>query len=103
MENLHIINLSTYNRPKIKEDKRKDWVTYGEDNNYYQYLIDLYINSTTNNAIINGVSNMIYGKGIDALDSNTKTDEYAFMRSIFHDSCLKKIALDLKMLGEASF
>jgi hypothetical protein len=103
MENLHIINLSTYNRPKIKEDKRKDWVTYGEDNNYYQYLIDLYINSTTNNAIINGVSNMIYGKGIDALDSSTKTEEYAALKSIFHDSCLKKIALDLKMLGEASF
>ena len=103
MENLHIVNLSQYNKPQIKEDKRRDWVAYGDDNNYYQYLIDLYINSTTNNAVINGISNMIYGKGLDALDSSTKTDEYAALRSIVHNDCLKKIALDLKLLGEASF
>ena len=100
---VHVINLSTYNRPQITEDKKKEWVNYGTDNNYYQYLIDLYTNSTTNNAIINGVSGMIYGKGLDALDSSTKTDEYAAMRSIFHNQCLKKVSLDLKLLGEASF
>lgn len=103
MDNTHIINLSSYNKPKVIEDKRRDFVAYGEDNNFYQYLIDLYINSATNNAIINGIANMIYGKGLDALDSNTKTNEYAAMRSIVHDKCLMKIALDLKMLGEASF
>ena len=55
MENLHIVNLSSYNRPKVQEDKKKKWVAYGDNNNYYQYLIDLYTDSTTNNAIINGV------------------------------------------------
>ena len=100
---LHVINLSTYNRPEISEDKRKDWVAYGSDNNYYQYLIDLFTNSTTNNAIINGVSSMIYGKGLDALDNSTKTEEYAAMRSIFSNDCLRKVSLDLKLLGEASF
>jgi hypothetical protein len=103
MDNLHIVNLSSYNRPEVKEDKKKDWVAYGTDNNYYEYLIELYTNSTTNNAIINGVSNLIYGKGLDALDSSSKTDEYAALRSIFHNICLKKVALDLKLLGEASF
>jgi len=103
MENLHIVNLSSYNRPKITEDKKRKWVNYGDDNNYYGYLIELFTSSTTNNAIINGVSNMIYGKGLDALDSSTKTEEYAALRSIFHNDCLKKVALDLKLLGEASF
>ena len=103
MDNLHIVNLSSYNRPKVQEDKKKEWVAYGSDNNYYQYLIDLYTNSTTNNAIINGVTNLIYGKGLDALDSSTKTDEYAALKSIIHNECLKKVALDLKLLGEASF
>ena len=56
MENLHIINLSSYNKPKITEDKKRDWVNYGEDNDYYSYLIKLFTNSTTNNAIINAVS-----------------------------------------------
>lgn len=103
MDNLHIVNLASYNRPKISEDKQKEWVNYGEDNDYYSYLIRLYTDSTTNNAIINGVSNMIYGKGLDALDSDTKTNEYAAMRSIISNTCLKKVVLDLKLLGEASF
>ena len=100
---LHVLNLSSYNKPEIVEDKRKDWIAYGSDNNYYNYLIDLYTNSATNNAIINGVSSMIYGKGLDALDSSTKTEEYAALRSIFSNDCLRKSALDLKLLGEASF
>ncbi len=103
MDNLHILNLASYNRPKITEDKRKNWVNYGDDNNYYQYLIDLYTNSTTNHSIINGVSNMIYGKGIDATDSNTKTEEYAALKSIFSNTDLKNVVLDLKLLGEGSF
>jgi len=102
-ENIYVVSLSSYNKPKVTEDKKKEWVAYGDDNNYYQYLIDVYTESTTNNAIINGVSGMIYGKGLDALDSSTKTDEYAALRSIFHNECLKKVALDLKLLGEASF
>lgn len=102
MDNLHIVNLASYNRPKISEDKNREWVEYGEDNDYYSYLINLYTESTTNNAIINGISNMIYGKGLDALDSNRKPNEYASMRSIFSDTCLRKISLDLKLLGEGS-
>jgi hypothetical protein len=103
MDNLHIVNLASYNRPKISEDKNRDWVEYGDDNDYYSYLIELYTNSTTNHSIINGISNMIYGKGLDALDSSKKPDEYAAMRSIFSDSCLRKVVLDLKLLGEGSF
>ena len=93
MENLHIVNLSQYNKPQIKEDKRKNWVAYGDDNNYYQYLIDLYINSTTNNAVINGIVNQIYGKGLDATDSNRKPEQYAEMKKI-----LKQFFLNLYMV-----
>ncbi len=103
MDNLHIVNLASYNRPKISEDKKRDWVNYGDDNNYYQYLIDLYTNSTTNHSIINGVVNMMYGKGLDALNNNQKPNEYASMRSIISDNCLRKVCLDLKLLGEGSF
>ena len=103
MDNLHIVNLASYNRPKISEDKNRDWVEYGDDNDYYSYLIDLYTNSTTNHSIINGISNMIYGKGLDALNSSSKPNEYAAMRSIVSDSCLRKVVLDLKLLGEGSF
>jgi len=102
MNNLHILNLAAYNRPEISENKNKDWVNYGTDNNYYQYIIDRYNGSATNNAIINGVVNMIYGKGLDATNSSKKPDEYAQMRSIFSNDCVRKTVLDLKLLGEGS-
>jgi hypothetical protein len=69
---IKIIELASYTAPKITENKRDEWVSYGDDNNYYQHLIDLYNASPTNNAAINGISQMIFGRGLDATDSNTE-------------------------------
>lgn len=102
MSNISIVNLSAYTSPVIQENKKNDFIEYGSDNNYFQYLIDRYLYSATNGAIITGVANMIYGKGLDALDSNKKPNEYAQMKSIIKDSDLKKIALERKLLGMAS-
>ena len=33
-----------------------------DNNDYYSYLINLFINSATNNAIIQGISQLIYGR-----------------------------------------
>ena len=100
--NTHILSLSTYTSPKIIESNKSDFIEYGADNNYFQFLIDRYLYSTTNNAIIAGISNMIYGKGLDALDSGKKPDAYAQMKSIIKPNCLKKVALERKLLGLAS-
>ena len=102
MDNIHIVNLSKYTSPEIVEVKNKDWVNYGSDNNYFGYLINRYMGSTTNNAIINGMSKMIYGKGLDATDSSRKPDQYAQMRSIISKDCLKSAVMDRKLLGMAS-
>ena len=97
-----IVNLSTYTSPKVTEIRNKDWVAYGDDNDYFQYLIDRYNGSATNNAIINGISEMIFGKGLDATDSNRKPDEYAQMVSLFHKDCVRKLAYDLKLMGQCA-
>jgi hypothetical protein len=102
MNNVHILSLSAYNSPTITESKNKDFVEYGEDNNYFQYLIDRFLYSNTNHAIITGVSNMIYGKGLDATDSNRKPNEYAQMVSIVKKDCLRKVSLERKLLGMAA-
>jgi hypothetical protein len=99
MSNISIVQLSAYTSPVIQENKKSDYIEYGIDNNYFQYLIDRYLYSATNNAIITGVTNMIYGKGLDALDSNRKPNEYAQMRSIIKGDMLKKVAMERKMLG----
>jgi len=102
MNNVHILSLSAYNSPTITESKNKEFVEYGVDNNYFQYLIDRFLYSNTNHAIITGVANMIYGKGIDATDSNRKPNEYAQMMSIVKKDCLRKVALERKLLGMAA-
>ena len=103
MDNLHLIQLGQYERPTITEERNKDWVSIGDNNDYYQSLIDAYMDSTTNNAVINGVVNQIYGKGLDATDSAEKPDQYAQMKSLVKPNDLRNVCQDLKLLGEAAF
>lgn len=102
MKNLNVINLSTYTSPDISIKKNKDWVTFGDNNSYFQYLIDRYAGSPTNNAIIKGFSQLIYGKGLDATDSSRKPSEYAAMINLFHKDCVRKLVNDLKLMGQCA-
>jgi hypothetical protein len=95
--------LNSYVKPQVKEVSGKQWIEYGDDNNYFQYLIDRYNGSPTNNAIINGVIDMIFGKGLAATDAAQKPDEYAMMMSLFTKNCVKKVVSDFKMMGNAAF
>jgi hypothetical protein len=99
MNNISIVNLSAYTSPLIKENTKANYIEYGTDNNYFQYLIDRYLHSATNGSIITGITNMIYGKGISALDANRKPNEYAQFVSLIKGDCLKKVALERKLLG----
>jgi glycerophosphoryl diester phosphodiesterase len=100
MNNLHVLELSAYTTPTIQESKRDNWVEFGDDNNYFQFIIDRYVGSTTNSSVINNVSRLIYGRGLSALDANKKPNEYAQMMSLFHKDCIRKIVLDRKMFGQ---
>ena len=102
MNDLRVINLSSYTTPKVVEYKNKEWIGYGDDNNYFKYLIDRYNGSPTNNAIVNAISAMIFGKGLDATDSNRKPEEYAKMISLFNNDCIRKLCYDLKLMGQCS-
>jgi uncharacterized protein YgiM (DUF1202 family) len=103
MSNLHILNLAKYEAPIIEESKKNEWVTYGENNSYYQFLIDRYKNSTTNNAIINNISRLVYGKGLSAVDASRKPNEYAQMMAMINADDMRKVVLDFEMLGQAAF
>ena len=102
MSNIRVVNLSSYTAPVVKEIQGKDWVEYGEGNSYFQYLIDRYNGSATNNAIINGIVELLYGRGIDATDSHRKPDEYAQMKALFSKNCLRRILSDYKMMGQCA-
>ena len=96
------VNLSTYTSPEVKEVNGADWIEYGADNNYFQFLIDRYNGSPTNNAAINGISQAIYGKGLNATDSNRKPNEYAQMISLFRKDVVRRACYDLKLMGQAA-
>ena len=96
------VNLSTYTSPEVKEVNGADWIEYGADNNYFQFLIDRYNGSPTNNAAINGISQAIYGKGLNATDSNKKPNEYAQMVSLFRKDVVRRVCYDLKLMGQCA-
>jgi hypothetical protein len=100
---LHFIQLEAYSQPKIVESKRDNWVEFGEDNNFFQFLIDRYNGSTTNNAVINNIVKLIYGRGLDATDSSKKPNEYAQAIMLFRKDVLKKGIADLKLLGQYAY
>jgi hypothetical protein len=100
MNNIHVVDLARYESPVVHENSRDNWVDYGEDNNYFQYLIDRYTYSPTNNAIINNIAKLIYGRGLNALDASKKPDQYAQMRVMFNKDCIRKMIMDAKMLGQ---
>ena len=102
MSNIHVLNLSAYTSPVVSETNRENWVDFltEDGDQYFQFLIDRYSNSTTNNAIINNVARLIYGKGLGALDANKKPNEYAQMMSLFHKEDVRKMVLDRKMFGQ---
>jgi hypothetical protein len=102
MNNLHVLNLSAYTSPVVSETNRENWVDFltEDGDQYFQFLIERYSNSTTNNAIINNVARLIYGKGLSALDANKKPNEYAQMMSLFHKEDVRKMVLDRKMFGQ---
>tara|TARA_Y100000015_G_C2391000_1_gene90166 strand:- start:308 stop:1528 length:1221 start_codon:yes stop_codon:yes gene_type:complete len=99
---IHVVNLDSYTRPEVVEHYNKEYVEYGDDNDYFQYLIDRYNGSPTNNAAINGISEMIYGKGLEAVDNEDKPKEYEEMKSLFAKHTMKKICYDYKMMGQAA-
>ena len=104
-DNISVIHLAEYNLPTITEVNNKDWIQFGSDNLYPQYLLELYNGSSINNAIIKGVSSMIYGEGLDATDrqeSDVKKESWLALNSLLHNSpkdTLKCLAFDLKLFG----
>jgi len=96
------VNLSTYTSPQIVETKNKEWVEFGADNNYFQFLINRANGSATSSACITGISQMIYGRGLDATDSSKRPEQYARMLSLFKKDDVRRFAYDLKLSGQCA-
>lgn len=97
--NTLFIKFENHKIPEFKEVKGKDWVYFGEDNLYPDYLIELYLRSAKHNAIINAKINYIYGGGL-TIDDNTSTvtqqavaDKFALMFKNFSRQMITDLEL----------
>tara|TARA_X000001382_G_scaffold1217_1_gene1466 strand:- start:531 stop:2276 length:1746 start_codon:yes stop_codon:yes gene_type:complete len=103
--NLKVVNLSGYQSPEVVEVHNKEWVLYlcGDDNqDYFESLIEKYLGSPTNARCINGISDMIYGRGLEATDSTEKPEMYAKMKLLFKPREMRRLVNDYKLLGQGA-
>jgi len=102
---ISVIHLAEFNLPQVTETNNKDYIQFGTDNMYPQYLLELYNGSSINNAIIKGVAAMIYGEGLDATDredSDEHKEQWLRLTSLLGHSqkdLLKCLSFDLKLFG----
>jgi len=99
---ISLVSLSSYQTPEIIESKTNEWVEFGANNDYFSFLINKANGSATAGACIIGVSQMIFGKGLDATDSSRKPEAYARMISLFRKDVVRRLSYDLKLAGQCA-
>jgi len=63
-ERFSVFNFDEVELPRVVEKSHENFVTYGEDNQFPQHLIEAWLQSSTHNAISNGIVQMIAGDNI---------------------------------------
>ena len=109
-ENILIFNFEANKPPVFKEERGKDYIVYGTEapykNLYPDYLVELYNTSGKHNAIINGKTNYISGRGwkvdetVRTLQDKVKLEN--FINNVGNDSLFeltKKIVKDNELFG----
>ena len=112
MNNLLSINLGTSTAPKIQEVRGRDYIEYSDEdglwrNQYPNFLIDLYYNSSTHAAIINSTAEMIAGEDIIVDEDDTNLEAYVKLKKFLKNAnsneslhqVIKKVAFDFKLQG----
>jgi hypothetical protein len=97
------INFAESKIPVFKENKAKNYITYGTDNKYPQMLIDLYNSSPKHGAIVSQKAQYIAGDKTEVIANNTEqltiaNDRLASINAYeSFDDVKAKIAADLEL------
>lgn len=99
------LQLTSYVAPRIQESSGENYVEWTTQNgeNYFKYIIDRYHGSPTNNAIIQTISDLIYGKGLDATNKVENTKDWAKSLLLFKANEIRKVTHDFKMFNKYAF
>ena len=97
------INFAESKIPVFKENKAKNYITYGTDNKYPQMLIDLYNSSPKHGALVSQKAQYIAGDKTEVIANNTEqltiaNDKLASINAYeSFDDVKSKIAADLEL------
>lgn len=102
-QNFSVVNLSSQEIPIVIEDTktRYQWVPVGiiSPDDYFQNITDSYTTSTTNAACIEGIADLIFGKGL-----YSKNEAFqSVLDKLLPQEEIKRGVFDLKLYGNACF
>jgi len=102
-QNFSVVSLTREEVPIVREDLRTryQWIPVGvnDQDDFFDLLTEAYNTSTTNAACIEGVADLIYGKGL-------VTGEQEFeqqLASLLPAEDLRRVSFDVKLYGNAAF
>ena len=102
-EQFSVLNLTRQDVPIVTEDTktRYQWVPVGilDQDDYFGMVTEAYNTSTTNAACVEGVADLIYGKGIFTKEEGKQEQ----LDKIIPPEDLRKITFDLKLYGNAAW
>ena len=101
--NFSVVNLSQQDIPIVIEDTktRYQWVPVGiiGPDDYFQNITDSYTTSTTNAACVEGIADLIFGKGL-----YSKSEAFqSVLDKLIPQEEIKRAIFDLKLYGNAAF
>ena len=102
-QNFSVVNLSSQEIPIVIEDTktRYQWVPVGiiSPDDYFQNITDSYTTSTTHAACVEGIADLIFGKGL-----YSKSEAFQnVLDKLLPQEEIKRGVFDLKLYGNAAF
>lgn len=91
--NVSFHSFSEITTPEIIESSSGQWVEYGVENLYPQFLIEKFHNSAVHGALVTGISQFIAGFGVTGFDLGTNREGDTT------NDLVGKLAFDIKMHG----
>ena len=94
--NVELINIDRTERPRAVAEKKtgRDWVEIGDNNMYYEGLLDLFKQSNLHRSIILGIADRVAGEGLKVDHPERNASDWSEINQMFPYSLLEKIATD---------
>lgn len=98
---IKLISMNQYIRPKLVENKSKNWVLNGQNNSFYNYVVDRFNGSPTNSAILSTYIDLMIGNGLNY--KNSELSAWVKLKQVLNKKDLRRLITDFIIFGECSF